>query len=86
MIHSLSGGVIKSSKNYNFIKVEDGLGGFIWLACDGFSAMVGDIAVYENKKGLICRGKVMRVDENVSGQTSPVPMNRISLALKIEKE
>ena len=42
MIHSLSGGVIKSSKNYNFIKVEDGLGGFIWLACDGFSAMVGE--------------------------------------------
>jgi hypothetical protein len=48
--------------------------------------MVGDIAVYENKKGLICRGKVIRVDENVSGQTPPVPMNRISLALKIEKE
>ena len=84
MIHSLSGGVIKENGNHTFIKVES-LGYPLWLICDGFEVEVGDVAVYEDRKGDIARGKVVRVDKNVSSQCSPFPMSKMKSVLKIEK-
>ena len=86
MIHSLSGGVIKSADKHTFIKVQvENLDQSVWLVCDDFSVNEGDIAVYEDKNGWLKRGKVVKVDRGVSGQTPPVPMNRIGVALKIEQ-
>ena len=83
MIHSLAGGVIKDGGMHTFVKVENGAGA-IWLLCDDFSVEVGDTVVYEGKDGWLKRGIAVKVDKNVSGQTPPVPINRIGIALKVE--
>lgn len=75
MIHSLSGGVIKSSEKYTFIKVEVG-GETRWLVCDDTNVAVGDTAVFDDGKTLI-RGKVLRVDKGISGDCAPVPLKKI---------
>ena len=86
MIHSLSGGVIKSDEAYTFIRVEVSGCLYVWLICPFCDVEVGDMAYYEDKNGWIKSRKIIRVDKNVSGQTPPVPKTRIGMALKIEKQ
>ena len=85
MIHSLSGGVIKSDEIYTFIKIEIENLVYVWLICPFAGVKVGDIAYFEDKSGWVKNGKIVRIDEKVSGQTPPVPKNRIGVALKVEK-
>ncbi len=83
MIHSLSGGVIKSATKHTFIKVAfAGEENPRWLLCDEFPVEVGDTAVIDGKIGLI-KGEVLRVDKNVFGDAAPVPMNRARQVIQI---
>ncbi|MBQ8726356.1 MAG: hypothetical protein IJY84_04595 [Clostridia bacterium] len=86
MIHSLSGGSIKDLGNFTFVKVEshDSPSQFIWLKCTGFTVEVGSTVVYEDKNGWLKRGKVVRVDKGVSGQTPPAPLKGMANVLKVE--
>ena len=85
MIHSLSGGSIKDVGNHTFVKIErEDQTDPLWLICDGFKVDVGSTVVFEDKRGWLKRAKVIQVDRNVSGQTPPIPLNRIGKALKVE--
>ena len=85
MIHSLSGGSIKDVGNHTFVKIErEDQTDPLWLICDGFKVDVGSTVVFEDKRGWLKRAQVILVDRNVSGQTPPIPLNRIGKALKVE--
>ena len=86
MIHSLAGGTIKNIKYADFAKVQilDGIfsGDILWYITD-FAIKEGSIVVVPvGRNNMLVKGKVLRVDSNISGQVAPVPINR---AKKIER-
>ncbi|HBF86318.1 MAG TPA: hypothetical protein DDW54_01410 [Clostridiales bacterium] len=86
MIHSLSGGVIKTAEKYTFVKVLfDGEEKPTWLICDDPTVEVGDVAAADGKTGII-KGKVIRADKGVSGDCAPVPVKRMRKTIAIIKE
>ncbi len=80
MIHSLSGGVISDNGYYTFAKVETDGAPWWYLAEEKVS--VGD-RVLVPVGGKLREGVVLKVEENVSNQCAPVPMNRIKRIEKI---
>ena len=77
MIHSLSGGILSENKLFNFAKVEilnDYYSGIFWYVFDGLKLKVGDVVwVPFGKQEILVKGKVLRIDKNVSQQSSPIP-------------
>ena len=75
MIHSLAGGELREYKTYNFakLKFEDCAGKYFWYICPFDDLKVGDYVlapfgeIDEPKKA-----KVIRIDKNVNGQTTPI--------------
>ena len=80
MIHSLSGGVISDNGYYTFAKVETDGAPWCYLAEEKVS--IGD-RVLVPIGGKLREGVVLKVEENVSNQCAPVPMNRIKRIEKI---
>lgn len=76
MIHSLSGGVIKDYGAYTFVKV-------IFEADDRPYWYIADFPVEEGDKVIAPFGKIdtpreataIKVEKNVSGQVTPIPLN-----------
>lgn len=75
MIHSLAGGNIGKEKYYNFAKVEimesESTGEKYWYISK-LGINVNDEVVVP-LKGRIVKGKVLRIDKNVSSYSSPIP-------------
>ena len=83
MIHSLSGGVLDGDETHTVIKVKTEAEGKIgFYLCDEFRANVGDKIVVETRNGGTETGEVIKVDKNVSGKCSPIPVKRALKALK----
>lgn len=75
MIHSLSGGVIKDSGSYTFVKVrfEDEDRPY-WYVSD-FSVSEGDkVTAPFGKADMPREAVVLKVERNVSGQVTPIPL------------
>ena len=78
MIHSMSGGVIREAKIYDFAKVEIEDEGVFWYILENVRLKEGDFVVVpfgiDNK---LVKGKILRIDKNVSAQNAPFPIKRI---------
>ncbi|MBR1867573.1 MAG: hypothetical protein IJ800_03230 [Clostridia bacterium] len=82
MIHSLSGGVIKDGGRHTFVKVKFDDGEERWYLSDEFSPLNG-MKVAVNYNGRVCVGKVVRVDTNLSGQATPIPVKRAESVISV---
>lgn len=77
MIHSMSGGVIKDPGAYTFVKIafdDDPENTPHWYISD-FSVEAGDrVSAPRGRADMPARATVLRVEKNVSGQVTPVPL------------
>lgn len=82
MIHSMSGGVLSEFDNYTFVKVVfDGSTPY-WFVTD-FEVSEGDRVLAPFGAGGIGKAAtVVKVENNVSGQVSPVPIKRVKKLIK----
>ena len=83
MIHSMSGGVLSEYGTYTFAKVKfDDDERPYWYVCD-FEVQEGDIVSAPfGAGGLGKPATVLRVEQNVSGQVSPIPIKRAKKLLR----
>lgn len=78
MIHSLAGGVVKESQFFDFVKVKFDDGSSFWYINDIFDLKVGDYVLAPiGKNEILTRAEVLRIDKNINGQTSPIPLKRM---------
>lgn len=83
MIHSLAGGVIRDCGSYVFVKVAfEGVVRPYWYICE-YEVHEGD-AVTAPVGGAVMRGTVIRVEENVNGQVTPVPLRSAKRIISVE--
>ena len=77
MIHSMSGGVLSEYDSYTFVKVEfDGEPAPQWYISD-FDVEAGDrVKAPFGRAGEVKTGVVARVERDVNGQVTPVPVKR----------
>lgn len=84
MIHSLAGGVIRDEKFFDFAKVEllEGLncGNAFWFLFD-IPLSVGDVVIVNFAQDYV-KGKVVRIDYDVSEKCCPVSPKRAKKVLK----
>ncbi len=77
MIHSMSGGIIKDVGTYTFAKVvfdDDEQKTPFWYISD-FSVNVGDsVCAPRGKANMPAQATVVKVENNVSGQVTPIPL------------
>lgn len=75
MIHSMSGGILNDAGSYTFVKVKfDGSDASYWYISD-MPVEEGDtVKAPRGAGGAIALGKVVRVENAVSGQVTPVPL------------
>lgn len=83
MIHSMSGGVLSEYGSYMFVKVKfDDDEKPYWYVCD-FEVDEGDrVCAPFGAGGLGKPATVLRVEKNVSGQVSPIPIKRAKKLLR----
>ena len=87
MIHSLSGGELKLNKSYDFAKVEiqEGLekGRPYWFICPFKDICQNDLVLVPlGQENTPTKALVLRVDKNISEQTSPLPIKRMKKILQ----
>ncbi len=77
MIHSMSGGIISDPGKYTFVKVKlDGEDTPYWYICD-FDVEEGDrVKAPRGAAAIPTPATVIRVERNVSGQVTPIPVKR----------
>ena len=78
MIHSLAGGVVKEAEFFDFVKVKTDDGCSFWFINDIFDLKIGDLVLAPiGKNNVLTKAVVERIDKNVNGQTSPLPLKRM---------
>ena len=87
MIHSLSGGELKLSSRYDFAKVTlvegSEKGRACWYICPYQNIGQNDVVLVPfGLENTPTKAVVLRVDNNVSEQTSPLPIKRMKKILK----
>ena len=88
MIHSLSGGVLKTNKLYDFVKVEilEGqMSGNIFWYITNITLNSNDIVLVPVGNS-IQKAKVLRVDTNVNEQSAPISVKRAKEIYKLVTE
>ena len=76
MIHSMSGGVIRDAGSYTFVKILfDGEETPRWYISE-FDLEEGDRVTAPDINNRTAPATVVRVERNVSGQVTPVPVRR----------
>lgn len=77
MIHSMSGGVLSDVGAYTFVKVVfDGDSAPYWYVCD-FDVEEGDrVYAPRGRADIPTACTVVKVEQNVNGQVTPIPLNR----------
>jgi hypothetical protein len=88
MIHSLAGGELRTTETHDFAKVEilEGIcaGDIFWYISNIKNLKVGDMVLVPlGKNNLPAKAKVLRIDKNVSSQTSPIPPKHAKEILQI---
>ena len=77
MIHSMGGGIIKDIGSYTFVKVvfdDDESKTPYWYISD-FSVDVGDrVTAPRGKADMPSCATVVKVENNVNGQVTPIPL------------
>lgn len=83
MIHSLSGGIIKDYGSYVFVKVVfDDAPTPYWYVSD-FDVEPGDrVSAPKGRANTPTAATVVKVESNVSGQVTPVPLKSAKRLLK----
>ena len=78
MIHSMSGGILSDVGSYTFVKVVfDGDQTPYWYVAD-FDVEVGDrVVAPRGRADIPTECTVVKVEHNVNGQVTPVPLNRV---------
>lgn len=82
MIHSLSGGVLREKKYFDFAKVKLESGEIYWYISPFANLKAGDYVVVPYGESEM-RAYVLRVDKHISEQVSPIPTKRAKKILKI---
>ena len=75
MIHSLSGGILKDKKIFDFAKVEiidDYYSGTYWYISKIKNLKEGDMVLVPFKDVLKLKAKVLKIDKNVREDCSPI--------------
>lgn len=88
MIHSLSGGILKEKKIFDFAKVEiidDYYSGIYWYISKIKNLKEGDLVLVPFKDILKLKAKVLKIDKNVSEDASPVRIKNLKEILSIYK-
>lgn len=84
MIHSLSGGVIREKKYFDFAKVRFDNGEIYWYVSTFDDLKAGDrVLVPVGRDDKEMEAFVIRVDRHVSEQVSPIPAKRAKRIIKI---
>ncbi len=87
MIHSLSGGVVRDKKYYDFAKVKIETGEIFWFISKFKELKVGDFVVVPiGKSENLVKGEVLRIDKNISEQVAPIPVKRMKEIVEIIKK
>lgn len=87
MIHSLSGGELKLHKSYDFAKVEikEGFekGKPYWFICPFKDVCQNDLVLVPlGQENAPTKALVLRIDKNISEQTSPLPIKHMKKILQ----
>lgn len=84
MIHSMSGGILSELGSYTFVKVAfDGMPAPYWYVAD-FDVQEGDRVKAPYGASNAARvGTAVKVERNVGGQVTPVPLNRVKRLIGI---
>ena len=81
MIHSLSGGIMKDKKVFDYVKVElqdDYYSGTFWYISNIKGLKEGDLVLVPFKNGdLSLKAKVLRVDKNVKEENFPIKTKKM---------
>ncbi len=81
MIHSLSGGIMKDKKVFDYVKVElqdDYYSGTFWYISNIKGLKEGDLVFVPFKNGdLSLKAKVLRVDKNVKEENFPIKTKKL---------
>ena len=81
MIHSLSGGIMKDKKVFDYVKVElqdDYYSGTFWYISNIKGLKEGDLVLVPFKNGdLSLKAKVLRVDKNVKEENFPIKTKKL---------
>lgn len=86
MIHSLSGGVIREKKYFDFAKVRFETGEVYWYISTFENLKAGDrVLVPVGRENEPTPAYVLRIDKHVSEQVSPIPAKRAKKILQILK-
>ena len=90
MIHSLSGGILREKKKYDFAKVEilsDYYTGVYWYISNIKNLKENDIVLVPFKNGEITlKAKVLRVDKNILEDCAPISVKRAKEIISVSKE
>lgn len=85
MIHSLSGGVIREKKYFDFAKVKLETGEIYWYISTIKTLKPGDMVAVPYGNGE-AKAFVIRIDKHISEQVSPIPVKRAKKVLRIVEE
>ena len=78
MIHSMSGWVMSDIQFLNFAKVEIDGEGVFWYISNIIDLEENDLVLVPfGNYNELKKGKVLRIDKNVSSQNAPVPVKRM---------
>lgn len=88
MIHSMAGGELKINNKFDFAKIEiiEGYecGTSYWFISPFSNIKVGDLVIVPlGKDNKEFKGKVLRIDKNISEQTAPFPIKRMKKIISI---
>lgn len=84
MIHSLSGGVIREKKYFDFAKVRFDSGEIYWYISTFEDLKAGDrVLVPVGRNNEETEAFVIRIDKHISEQVSPIPAKRAKKIIKI---
>lgn len=87
MIHSMSGGVIKDAGSHTFVKVLfDGEDTPFWYVTDLFVEQGDMVKAPRGRENAPAIGTVVRVEQNVSGQVTPIPLRSAKRIISVERK
>ncbi len=88
MIHSMAGGELKFNQHFDFAKVEiiegEDIGLIFWFISPFSNLQIGNkVLVPLGKNNKEVKAKVLRIDKNISEQSSPFPIKRMKTIISI---
>ena len=89
MIHSLSGGIMKEKRVFDFAKVEildDYYSGVFWYVSTIKNLKENDVVLVPFKDGgITLKAKVLRVDKNIKEDCAPIKIRNAQKIISLAK-